>query len=117
MLTDLLTGLADALAGVDIKATHDPQKLSLPGALLYPVTLDFDRLDGNTASVEVEVILTARGLGTTAALNTLEDMLHRSRSLWPVPVVTAVNVNLPNHSPDPLPGLRYTVTAQVTRTP
>lgn len=115
MLSQLLTDLAEALAGVDVKATHDPRRLAIPGVLLYPVNLDFDRLDAGTATVDVDLVLVAKGLGTTRALTDLEQLLGRVQQLWDVPRVETVNVNLPNHSPDPLPGFRFTLTTQVTQ--
>ena len=60
-------------------------------------------------------VLVAKGLGTTRALTDLEQLLGRVRQLWDVPRIETVNVNLPNHSPDPLPGFRFTLTTQVTQ--
>ncbi len=114
MLTTLVEQFAANLATVGLTGTSDPRKLPVPGVLIYPAGLDFDRLDPDTATVDVEVILVAKGLGTPAALDQLEDSLGRVRQLWTVPAVEAVSVNLPNHSPDPLPGLRFTLTTQVT---
>lgn len=114
MLTTLLEEIAAALSGVGVKATHDARKLPVPGVLLYPTGLDFDRLDANVATVEVELILVAKGNAAPVALVELEGMLTSIRQLWPVNQVRAVNVNLPNHSPDPLPGFSFTLTTEVT---
>lgn len=114
MIAAALEEVAAALALLDIKATHDPRRLPVPGVLLYPAGIDFDRLDKNTAAVEVEFILVAKGLGTPQALEQLEEMLTKIRQAWPVGQVTAVNVNLPNHSPDPLPGFSFSLPFEIT---
>lgn len=115
MLTHALEEVAAALAALDIKGTHDPRRLPVPGVLLYPAGIDFDRLDRNVATVDVEFILVAKGLGTPKALEQLEQMLDKVRQAWPVGQVTAVNVNLPNHSPDPLPGFSFTLPFEITQ--
>lgn len=114
MLTTALEEVAAALAAIDLKGTHDPRRLPVPGVLLYPAGIDFDRLDKNTATVDVEFILVAKGLGTPLALAQLEDMLTKIRQAWPVGQVTAVNVALPNHSPDPLPGFSFSLPFEIT---
>lgn len=114
MLSQLLEQFETDLAGVGVKATSDPRRLAVPGALLYPTLIDFDRLDADVATVPVEVLLIAKGLGTPQALDQLEDLLTKVKQLWTVPTVETVTATLPNHSPDPLPAFRFTLTTQVT---
>lgn len=117
MLSQLLEQFETDLAGVGVKATSDPRRLALPGVLLYPTLIDFDRLDDNAATVPVDVLLIAKGLGTPQALDQLEALLAKVRQLWTVPTVEMVTATLPSLAPDPLPAFRFTLTNQVTTTP
>lgn len=100
-------------AGDGVTAVSDPRDLSLPGVLVYPSSIEADRLDAGTYTVAWDVIVLASDAGTPAALDDLGalasaiDALALELSAWTVDAVT-----LPNLAATPLPALRATLTTE-----
>lgn len=112
---DALTYVRDQLAGAGVAAVLDTRDLNLPGAWVEPNTLTPAYLDGGM-DASVTVVLVVPDSGPVESLNMLTDLLTlvlEGTSLQ-VPEVEATRARLENHSPDPLPALRFTTTVQLT---
>lgn len=114
-LTDLAGELHDAL---DESVELDPRDLVLPGILLVPGVIDFDRLDGDAASSDIELWLIAGDSNPRTALNELTGLLVKLRKHFgDAPTeVEPISVNMPSQSPDPLPAFRCPIQVTLTLT-
>lgn len=111
MLKECVDHVIQTLATADLTAVPDARDLSLPGVW---VTLDQfgteSLTDGGTVTLAVTLV-SSQAPGE--ALGELQDMLAQVLTvLHPEPVWTAASIRLPNHSRDPLPCLRGTVTLE-----
>ena len=103
-LTDLAAGLATALG---CSVVLDPRDLVLPGVLVTPGPIDFDRLGGTDVSGEIELWLVAGDTNPTTALDELTAMLLLLRGTdYPPTRAEPITITLRSQSPDPLPALR-----------
>lgn len=114
-LTDFAEDLAQAL---DVPAEVDPRDLVLPGILVSPGQIDFDRLDATTASATLEVWLIAGDTNPRTALNELTGLLLKLRAYLggSVSTVDPITVTLSAQSPDPLPALRCPIPIELSFT-
>lgn len=104
----------EKLTSLGIAAWSDPRYVDPPGVLLMPETLTFDRLD--PASGRARITWEAWVLAPdTDAVTTLSDLLDAvTQSGLGVTEFTAISVNLPNLSPDPLPAFSFYIEMEYT---
>ncbi len=106
--TDLTEYAADLAQTLGVPVEVDPRDLVLPGVLVVPGQIDFDRLDSLTASAQLELWFVAADTNPVTALNELTDMLVTARQYLGGDLSTAdpITVTLAAQSPDPLPAFR-----------
>lgn len=105
---DLTEWAAELSLALGVPVEIDPRDLVLPGILVVPGVIDFDRLDLGTASTDIELWLVAGDTNPRTALNELTALLLDVRAhLGGVPsTADPITVTLANQSPDPLPAFR-----------
>lgn len=106
--TDLTEWAAELAAELAVPVELDPRDLVLPGILVIPGVIDFDRLDAGTASSDVELWLIAGDSNPRTALDEVTALLLKLRAhLGDAPsVADPITVTISSQSPDPLPALR-----------
>lgn len=109
-----LTELVEELRSVNIAAALDPRDLTLPGVLVTPSSVDFDRLGGHDYTLEADLYLVAGNRGTDQALGELTDLVAKLRGLWPVGQAEALSLDLPNHGGS-MPALIVNLTLTVSK--
>lgn len=92
----------------------DPADVDVPGVVLYPNTMDWPTLDAAEYDLTVDLLLVAGAVPAADAIAQLDELLEAVRSVVPVTEARAVSLNLPSHSPDPLPALQATVAFNIT---
>lgn len=98
-----------------LDASADPRNLTIPGAWVQPTGRDFDRLDAETYTATWSLYLVAPDNGPLDSLDTLDDLAAQLLAVLPdLGAGAVVGVQLPNHSPDPLPALQFTVEMEVS---
>lgn len=114
--TDLQTFAAELGVALSVSASIEARDLVLPGILVTPGPIAFDRLDGQTVDLDVELLLVAGDTNPVTALDELTDLLLKLRAyLGNAPsVAEPMTVNLPSQSPDPLPALRCPIPLTLT---
>lgn len=75
MLAAAAAEVAGWLAAAGVAATTDPERLTLPGALVVPSRAAWDGLDGATLSVTWQVWLIGQALPPSRVLGQIDDML------------------------------------------
>lgn len=100
--TDVLALFADA----GLTAVSDPRNLALPGAWITPSTITPATLAGSWR-IEWEVYLVAPDNGDP--IHHLGALLDAARQVAPELTARTLTLTLPNHSPDPLPALTFTI--------
>lgn len=112
--TDLAGYAADLAEAIGVSVEIDARDLVLPGVLLTPGTLAFDRLSSAAASMDVELLLIAGDTNTVTALDELTDLfLKLRRHLGDQPKdAEPFTVQLPSQSTTPLPALRCSIPLQ-----
>lgn len=113
---DALDEVVAQLTAAGITATTDPAAADLPGAIVYPARIDFDRLGGDGFDMDVDVVLVARQLVGRDAVDQLDTLVSAFRAWCPAVEFTAVSVALTSQAADPLPALRATLPVEVTTT-
>lgn len=110
MLGNDLKAFAKQIAiATGLSVVADPRELVLPGVLLQPGTLEFDRLGSNTASSRFELWLIVGDIDPTVALNELGTMLATIREAMNGAPTSAepITFTIPSQgAATPLPGLR-----------
>ena len=109
-----LLDVVELIRSANVEATDDARSLTLPGALVMPGSIAFDRLDADDYSLDVEVYLVVGDHGTSIALDQLGEMLESVRNVLGVGSAEPVTLNLINHASDPLPAFKLTATVSVT---
>lgn len=109
--TDLTLWATELAAALDVSVEVEPRDLVLPGILITPGPFEFDRLDGNLATAEVELWMIAGDTNTRTALDELTDLLLKVRQHFgdSPSAVEPITVTLPSQAPDPLPAFRCTL--------
>lgn len=113
--TDLTEFAADLAEQLEESVELDPRDLVLPGILVVPGPITFDRLDGDTASLDLELWLIAGDTNPNTALNELTALFLKLRgTLDSSPTeIEPITVKLPSQGTnDPLPAFRCPI--QVT---
>lgn len=116
--TDLSTFAEDLSVALGVPAEVDPRELVLPGMLVMPGQIEFDRLGTLTASATLEVWLVAGDTNPKTALDELTGMLLKLREYLGAGVSTVdpITVTLAAQSPDPLPALRCPIPIELSFT-
>lgn len=106
--TDLTAWAAELREALGLSVELDPRDLVLPGILVVPGPLKFNRLDGKTASFDTELWLVAGDSNPLTALDELTDMLLKLRAHFGDSPTDAepITVTLPSQSTTALPALR-----------
>lgn len=114
--TDLQTFADELGTELSVSAVLDARDLVLPGILVTPGPIGFDRLDGGTISLDAELLLVAGDTNPVTALDELTELLLKLRAHLGNAPSTAepMTVNLPSQSPDPLPALRCPIPLTLT---
>jgi hypothetical protein len=113
---EALTHVRDALASAGLNAVLDPADLGeLPGLWVEPDRMVPAFLDGGFEATVV-VLGVVGDTGTVEALDALTEMVSmvQARTTLAVEEVEFTRAALENHSPDPLPAIRFRTTLQVT---
>ncbi|MEZ2371039.1 hypothetical protein [Arthrobacter sp. RCC_34] len=110
----VLAHVQEQLADAGITSATDSRNLELPGAWVTPGPIHLDRLDRETGQVEVDLFLIAPDTGAGEALVNLADLLRRAAEVLVFEDAAPVNVQLPNHGADPMPGLQISLSYEVT---
>lgn len=106
--TDLQALAAEIAEATGASVEIDPRDLVLPGILVTPGEIAFDRLGGTSASFDVELWIIAGDSNPVTALDELTALLLKLRgTLGGHPATaTPMTVTIASQSPDPLPMLR-----------
>lgn len=115
-LAEAVQWFADQIVAAGATCSIDPADADLPGCVVYPATIDFDRLDGSILTLTVDVLLVAGGLRALDALDQIDELIAKVRQAFPTTEFTAISAAIPSKSPDPLPAVRAQLTAQFTIT-
>ncbi|MDE9365476.1 hypothetical protein PZ938_07650 [Luteipulveratus sp. YIM 133132] len=100
-------------AAADVAVFTDYRDAQLPGVMLMPDRLVFDRLDGTTATVTWRLVIFGSGAGAADALDDAGAVLARlNAALGLGDEIEASTVSNPNLSGDPLPVLVATLTTE-----
>lgn len=113
--TDMKAWADELAAALGVSVEIEPRDLVLPGILLTPGLFEFDRLDGHTASAEVELWIIAGDTNTLTALDELTQLLMAVRGHYgdAPAAVEPITVTLPSQSPDPLPAFRCILNTEI----
>lgn len=115
MLHECVTHVLQELTAAGVTASNDARNLSLPGVWVTPDTFSSDRLVADSASVTLALVLVTNTAGGQA-LTDLDELLSEVLTILdPNPDWTAASIRLPNHSADPLPALRGSITLDWSR--
>lgn len=112
---DALADIETAFKNVGINATTETQKLQLPGVLIIPGRMHFDRLDFDTYSADVEVYLLTSNKGSVQSMNDLQELLLKVTSVFTIEEAEPISLQLSNLSPDPLPGLLVNLDVTISK--
>lgn len=114
--TDLKAFAVELAAALEVPVEIDTRDLVLPGILLSPGPINFNRLGGSLAQLELDVYLIAGDSNTTTALDELTHLLMKLRKhLGSDPVeVEPITVNLPSQAATaPLPAFLTQLTLEL----
>lgn len=111
---DALEQIVSELDAGGIIATADASKIQLPGALVVPGMVTFNRLDPDTYEATVDVYLLTADRGSLESLNDLQDLLQTFRQIFDVLEAEPLSLQVPNY-PNPLPGLVISLNLEITK--
>jgi hypothetical protein len=112
---EALTHVRDTLNAAGLNAVLDPTDLGeLPGLWIEPDRMVMAYLDGGFEATVV-VLGVVGDTGTVEALDSLTDMVTtiQTQTGLAVEEVEFTRAALENHSPDPLPAIRFKTTLHV----
>ena len=112
---DALEEIETALQNAGLRATTEPSKLHLPGALIVPGTMSFEILDQEDYVASIDIYLLTANKGSIRSLNDLQDMLTILRGVFVIPEAEPITLDLNNISKDPIPGLLINLQATITK--
>lgn len=112
---DALQDLVSQLDAGGITATTELATLQLPGALVVPGTLQFEYLDPDNYSANVDVYLLVADHGSIESMNDAQDLLTKFRAIFKVLEAEPIALPAPNHGADPLPGFLVTLALTITK--
>lgn len=114
-LASSLLWAVDQLKAAGLNVAADPADVSLPGVIVYPNLVDYERLDADDYTLTLDLVMVASGGGRALdALDQLGGLLTQVRAILPVGECRAITVALPSQSVDPLPALQATITLSVS---
>jgi len=99
-----------------VECVADERDLNLPGALIAPELFAFDRLDGESLKAIWRIWLIERDSDPISSLNRLGEMLSALQENTGVVAsdIEPQALTLPNHSPDGLPALTFTIQTEIS---
>lgn len=116
-----VAGLADAVAQVvaelkaaGVNASQEASDLDLPGVVVYPDLVSYERLDATTYRLDVGLLFVAGQLRAPDALDLLDGLIDAVAAVLPLNELRAVMVRLGSQSADDLPAFQTTVSLAVT---
>lgn len=114
--TDYSSLAEDIASALEVSCELDPRDLVLPGVLLTPGPIEFDRLADDTASAELEAWIVASDSNPVTALDELTELLLKLRRYFQGALREAqpMTLTLSNQSPDPLPAFRCPIPIDLT---
>lgn len=111
---EALAQVVQLLKSTGIKSVSaDAASLNLPGALVTPDSIVYDRIGGEEYTVVWNVYLVAGDHGPVQSLNTLGHLLELVRPLG-VGTVETISMTLPDHASAALPALHFTISTNVS---
>lgn len=113
---EALTHVRDTLTAAGLNAVLDPTDLGeLPGLWVEPDRMTMAYLDGGFEATVV-VLGVVGDTGTVEALDSLTEMVAtiQAQTGLAVQEVEFTRAALENHSPDPLPAIRFKTTMHVS---
>lgn len=113
-IRDALERVAGDLTTAGVPAVVDPRELNAPGAWVTVAPISYDRLAAGVRTLQADVFLIARDLGTPDALDALADMLDLAAGVFPLGEITPTNLANDNLGGDPLPALQFRITLEIT---
>lgn len=116
MLGTDLNNLAEELAtATGLNVVLDQRDLVLPGVLVTPGEITFDRLDAHVASAALELWLVAGDSNPVTALDELTHMLLTLRKHYGDAPTTAepMTLTVSTYSPDPMPAFRCPIPIEI----
>lgn len=113
-LAEAVQWVVDALKGAGVTATVEAADADLPGVIVYPSLVDFDRLEADAYEMTVDLLLVASQLRALDALDQLEDLLAKVRLVFPVTEARAIMVQLSSQSADQLPAFQCSILLSAT---
>jgi len=111
MIGQAVRHVVQTLTTAGIHATSDVKNLHRAGVWVTPATGEWDRLDDTTCTVTVDLNLVGPPTDNGDALDTLDELLAKVRTVLDVRTVQAVTYPLPGRT---LPGYRTQLTLEVT---
>lgn len=112
---DALEEIVQTLRDAGIPATTEAASVQLPGALVVPGTITFDRLSTGEYGAVVEVYLLTSNKGAVQSLNDLTKLLAQFRGVFDVGQAEPITIQLQAAGPDPAPGLRIELNLDITQ--
>lgn len=116
-----MAGLAAALDQVvatikaaGVSAAVEAADLDVPGVLVYPDRVDYDRLDATTYQIDVGLLFVAGQLRAPDALDALDALIDQVATVLPLRELRAVMVRLSSQAADDLPAFQTTVSLAVS---
>jgi hypothetical protein len=111
---DALQEVVDTLTAAGVPASTEPGELDLPGAFVVPGVINFDLLSGDDYSMVIDIYLLTPNNGAIEAINSLQDMLVKVRTVYGVPNAEPMSLPLGNGQ-EALPGLLISLQATITK--
>lgn len=111
-----LVEVRDLLKAAGVNVAIEPADLVLPGVILYPSLLTFERLDSATFRMDVDLLFVAAQVRALDAIDQLDALIALVNQVLPVRELRAVMIQLASLSPDELPAFQATVGLEVTPT-
>lgn len=112
-----LIQVRDAIRGIGINAAAEASDLELPGVIVYPSVVTFERMDADTFTMDTDLLFVASQVRALDAVDQLEAMISAVSAVLPLRELRAVMIQLASQSPDELPAFQATITLEVTPTP
>lgn len=106
--------VVDVIKGAGVNATTEAADLDLPGVVVYPDIVSYERLDATTYRLDVGLLFVAGQLRALDALDRLDDLVDKVATVLPINELRAVMVRLSSQSADDLPAFQTTVSLAVS---
>lgn len=113
-MADTVREVRDALTAAGISAACEAADVELPGVIIYPDVVAYERLDATTFRMDITLLLVAGQVRALHALAQLDELREQVAAVLPVNELRAVMVQLSSQSPDVLPAFQTTIGLEVT---